>query len=64
MITKASRLTYAKRGYFVSSGAYPRMKQKYVRTKKQALTLQKRWNKQEKKMGRNNLMERAKRGFL
>lgn len=48
-ITKASSITYAKKGYFVSSGAYPYMKQKYVRTKRQALSLQKKWNKLEKR---------------
>lgn len=48
-ITKAHKISHAKRGYFVSSGAYPTMKQKYVKTKKKALSLQKRWNKEERR---------------
>lgn len=44
-ITKASSISHAKTGYFVSSGAYPTMKQKYVKTKAEAIKLKKKWEK-------------------
>lgn len=47
-IVKAGTYTHARSGFLVFRGAYPHMKHKYVKTKKGALRLKKKWDKLEK----------------
>lgn len=44
-IVKASRYTFAKKGYLVFAGQYPTMKMKYSSTKRGANVIAKRWRK-------------------